>query len=279
MLTLVVDRVELGHQLRQAIDNGEFKLRYQPLVALDTGGVAGLEALIRWEHPTRGLLSPEDFMEVAEETGAIVPIGKWVLDTACQQARRWKDMFPDVPFRVSVNLSPVQVFQANIIDAVSGALARSGLDAGDLVLELTEVVMVKDVDLAATRLRELKALGVYLAIDDFGTGYSSLNYLRQLPFDILKIDKGFVDGVTSGGTESALTRAIISLAHTLELYTVAEGVEHADQAEALRKLGCRFAQGYLYAKPLTAPQVEALLTAGGILTGDECVDALAPART
>jgi diguanylate cyclase (GGDEF)-like protein len=264
MLDSVVERVELGHELRHAIEAGEFVLHYQPVVALADRRILGLEALVRWQHPTRGLLAPGKFIEVAEETGVIVPLGAWVLDTACAQAHQWRAQFPELPCTLGVNLSPVQVFQANVLDAVSGALARSGLDPADLVLELTEKVMVKDTELAAQRLRQLKTLGVRLAIDDFGTGYSSLNYLMHLPFDLLKIDKTFIDGVHKGPRESAPAQAIINLAHSFDLETVAEGVEEPEQAEVLARLGCRFAQGFLFAEPALASDIEVILAAGGL---------------
>jgi diguanylate cyclase (GGDEF)-like protein len=262
MHSAVVSRVELEHQMRLACDLQQFVLYYQPLVSLETGQLVGLEALVRWQHPTRGLLTPGHFIDVAIKTGAIVPLGSWVLDTACQQAARWRERHPNVPFTLSVNLSPVQVFQPDIVDMVSGALSRSDLAPEDLVLELTEEVMIKDAATAHKRLQELKDLGVQLAIDDFGTGYSSLNYLRNLPVDILKIDKSFVDGLTAGPTESAFGKLIIDFAHTLDLRTVAEGVEQPEQAVALRRLGCHLAQGYLFAKPLPANDVDSLIARG-----------------
>jgi diguanylate cyclase (GGDEF)-like protein len=263
MHSAVVTRVELEHQIRVACDLGQFALYYQPIISLETGGLAGLEALVRWQHPTRGLLAPAEFIDVAVRTGAIVPIGRWVLDTACQRARQWRDRHPSVPFTISVNLSPVQVFQTDMVETVRGALDRWGLAPEALVLELTEEVMIKDADTAARRLEELRDLGVQLAIDDFGTGYSSLNYLRHLPVGILKIDKSFVDGLTAGPTESAFGKLIIDFAHTLGLRTVAEGVEHPDQAMALRRLGCHLAQGYLFAKPLPAADVDAFIDGAG----------------
>ena len=261
MHTAVVSRVELEHQIRVACDLEQFAVYYQPIISLETGRLAGLEALVRWQHPTRGLLAPAEFIDVAVKTGTIVPIGRWVLDTACQRARQWHDRHPSVPFTISVNLSPVQLFQPDLVETVRGALDRWGVAPEALVLELTEEVMIKDADTAARRLQELKDLGVQLAIDDFGTGYSSLNYLRHLPVDILKIDKSFVDGLTAGPTESAFGKLIIDFAHTLGLRTVAEGVEQADQAVALRRLGCHLAQGYLFAKPLPAADVDAFIDA------------------
>jgi diguanylate cyclase (GGDEF)-like protein len=259
MHATVVNRVELERQLRGALVADQFVVHYQPVVDLDTGTILGLEALLRWQHPTRGLLGPADFIEVAEETGAIVPIGTWVLETACHEARRWQDQYPDQNLRLSVNLSPTQVFQADMVDTVRGALDRSGLAPGSLVLELIEDVVIKDVGAASSRLSELKVLGIRLAVDDFGTGYSSLNYLRSLPFDILKIDKSFIDDITVDPTKFAVGKLIIDLAHTLGLRTVAEGVERPEQAAALRELKCHAAQGYLFARPLPASAADELI--------------------
>ena len=263
MHTAVVDRVELGRDLVDAVQNGEFVLYYQPLISLQTGRISGLEALIRWQHPTRGLLGPAEFIELAEETGAIVPIGVWVVDSACRQAHVWKNSLPAADaFTISVNLSPVQVFQADLVHTVRSALDHSGLASRDLVLELTEKVVLRDTELAARRLRELKALGVKLAIDDFGTGYSSLSYLRLMPFDIVKIDKSFIDGIVDRAADSAVTAGLIGLAHTLGLHTVAEGVEDASQVPELRRLGCQIVQGYLFARPMPAAQIETLIASG-----------------
>ena len=259
MHATLVNRVELERQLRGALVADQFVVHYQPVVSLETGGLLGLEALIRWQHPTRGLLRPADFIDVAEETGAIVPIGSWVLETACAQARQWQDRYPDEHLRLSVNLSPTQVFQADVVETVRGALERSGLAPDRLVLELIEDVVIKDVGAASTRLNDLKSLGVRLAVDDFGTGYSSLNYLRSLPFDILKIDKTFIDDITVDPTKFAVGKLIIDLAHTLGLRTVAEGVERPEQAAALRELKCHAAQGYLFARPLPAADAEKMI--------------------
>jgi diguanylate cyclase (GGDEF)-like protein len=260
MHATVVNRVELERQLRGALDAEQFILHYQPVVALDDGRIVGLEALLRWQHPTRGLLTPADFIEVAEETGAIVPIGSWVLETACHQARQWRDRYPAEKFALSVNLSPTQVFQANVVETVRGALDRSGLPAESLVLELIEDVVIKDVGAASVRLGRLKSLGVRLAVDDFGTGYSSLNYLRSLPLDILKIDKTFIDDITVDPTKFAVGKLIIDLAHTLGLRTVAEGVERPEQAGTLRALNCHAAQGYLFSRPLPAERIDMLIS-------------------
>ena len=259
MLTSVVDKAQIAQELRTAVERGEFVVFYQPMVDVLSGDIRGVEALVRWQHPTRGLLAPDDFLDVAEQTGTILTIGDWVLQTACRQAQEWAATPRRIPLKMSVNLSPTQVLQAGIVDSVRTALSTSGLDPSALVLELTEAVMIRDTELAATRLSQLKDLGVQLAIDDFGTGYSSLSYLRQLPFDILKIDKGFIDGITSGVTDAALTTAILGLAETLNMLSVAEGVEDARQASILQQLGCRYAQGYLYSRPVPADNMQALL--------------------
>ena len=259
MHAAVVRRVEMENYLRRAANDGEFTLHYQPIFALGTGRLDGFEALLRWQHPTRGLLAPSEFLALAEETGAIVGIGAWVLEEACRQAREWRDRYTGHPLTMAVNLSPVQLVQPDIVDVIQGALLRSGLPAADLTLELTEGVMVSDTTVIVDRLHALKDLGVQLAIDDFGTGYSSLGHLRALPFDVLKIDKTFVDDVALASEESAFARAIIKLGQTLGLTMVAEGVEHAEQAVRLGELGCDFAQGYWFAKPLNVDGVEAVL--------------------
>jgi EAL domain-containing protein (putative c-di-GMP-specific phosphodiesterase class I) len=255
----IVARLELERDVRCAVDEGQFVVHYQPLVALADRRLVGVEALVRWQHPTRGLLAPAEFLQVAEETGAIVPLGAWVLQEACRQASQWAKACPEQRLTMSVNLSPRQLSDPAIVATVAAALSESGLPAGHLVLELTEGLLVSDGPAVVDRLFALKALGVRLAIDDFGTGYSSLSYLRRLPFDILKIDKLFVDGVAGGPEASAFAQAIIKMAHSLHLETVAEGVEHDDQTQHLRQLGCELAQGYHFARPLTPEDITALL--------------------
>ncbi|MBV9662830.1 MAG: EAL domain-containing protein [Actinobacteria bacterium] len=259
MHVAVVDRLELERDLFRAADNNELVLNYQPLIALNTGRLAGVEALVRWDHPERGLLQPGQFIEAAESTGAIVPIGAWVLREACHQARRWRDRLRGQPFTMSVNVSARQLFQADIVATVQQALTESGLEPKCLILELTESVMTEDTTATISRLGALKALGVQLAIDDFGTGYSSLSSLRHLPFDILKIDKLFIDGITGTPAESSFARAILKLARTLDLETVAEGVEDPAQVESLRELHCELGQGFHFARPLGVDGIDALL--------------------
>jgi diguanylate cyclase (GGDEF)-like protein len=257
----VIRRIELEHDLHSAVENDELVLHYQPLVSLATGRITGFEALLRWQHPVHGLLSPIAFMELAEESGAIVRMGSWVLRTACTQAQAWVDRYPHHPFTLSVNLSPSQLFEPGIVDEVISVLAETKFSPANLVLELTEDVMLKEGPDTMERLELLKSLGLQLAIDDFGTGYSSLSYLRKLPVDILKIDKLFVDGIANRETDSAFASAIIRMADTLHLETVAEGVEDAEQVEKLRSLGCLSAQGYHFAKPLNVDAIDALFGA------------------
>jgi EAL domain-containing protein (putative c-di-GMP-specific phosphodiesterase class I) len=219
-----------------------------------------VEALVRWDHPARGLLPPPAFIPLAEEQGLIGPIGSWVLLQACLQARRWQDRFPEAPpLSVHVNLSGRQLEDQSLVDEVVHALEISRLSPRHLTLEITESVLVSDVEAMSARLRELKGLGVLLAIDDFGTGYSSLSYLRRFPIDMLKIDKAFVDGIGRGREDTALAHAIINLSHTMQLHTVAEGIEQAEQAGHLASLGCQDGQGYLFARPLDADAMTELL--------------------
>jgi diguanylate cyclase (GGDEF)-like protein len=259
MLATVVDRVELGREIRGALENEEFRLHYQPIMNLATGEVVGVEALIRWQHPTQGLLLPGTFIGVAEDMGAILAIGDWVLNTACTQVQKWNTLYPDAHLCVSVNVSPIQLVPPAFVTAISSALARSGLPPRSLIIELTEEAMVRDTQLTSTRIHQIKDLGVRLAIDDFGTGYSSLANLRRLPFDIVKIDKEFIDSLPQDESESAFIRSIITLVDALEMVAVAEGVEQGEQANTLRDLGCRLAQGYLFHRPMPVDAMETLL--------------------
>jgi diguanylate cyclase (GGDEF)-like protein len=253
-----LERLQLDHELRDAIEEHQFVLHFQPVVELRSGRLAGFEALLRWQHPTRGLLAPDAFLGLAEETGAIIPIGRWVLDEACRVARLLRDRYPDRPCTMAINLSPRQVFEDRIVDEVSAVLVRHGVSAADVTLEVTESIMIDNSAATLGRLRALKSLGVTLAVDDFGTGYSSLAYLRQFPFDILKIDKGFVDGIVVDETEAALAVAIITLARTLGLETVAEGIEDPQQAAMLLQLGCDYGQGHHFARALDIDAVHSL---------------------
>ncbi|GID30247.1 putative bifunctional diguanylate cyclase/phosphodiesterase [Paractinoplanes brasiliensis] len=243
--------IALEADLRRAVVRHEFELRYQPIVHLRTNEITGVEALIRWMHPERGIVPPMDFIPLAEETGMIVPIGEWVLREATARVAEWNARRVGTPLSVSVNLSAVQLEQAALIQVVESALSDAGLAPAQLVLELTESLLVDHRPSTLRRLEGLKALGVRLAIDDFGTGYSSLAYLRRFPVDIIKIDKSFVDDVVDEPTAAALTNGIIQLGRALQLSTVAEGIEHAGQLTSLAGGDCDMGQGYYFAEPLT----------------------------
>jgi diguanylate cyclase (GGDEF)-like protein len=247
----VLDRLELKGALQRAIERGEMRLHYQPVVELPSLKILGLEALVRWQHPDRGLVSPGDFIPLAEETGLIVPLGNWVLTEACKQAKFLQDMLPGSdPLTMSVNVSVKQLHQKDLVVTINQALSDSGLDPSLLMLEITESVLMIDTDATIAKLHELKELGIRLAVDDFGTGYSSLSYLSRFPVDVLKIDRSFVSQVTANGQGSALGAAIVSLGETLKLQTVAEGIERPDQLKRFVELGCMMAQGFLVAKPM-----------------------------
>ncbi len=259
MHAAAVHRLDLENDLRQALGRGEFRLEYQPTVDLDEGRVTGVEALLRWDHPTRGSVSPADFVPIAEQLGVIVDIGAWVIDEACAQAARWtRDLAPGAPFTVAVNISGRQL-TPELVDRVTRALTRAGLRAEALVLEVTESLLIDRTDDVLEVLHTLRTLGVRLALDDFGTGYSSLSYLSRIPVDILKLDRSFIDRVAEGSRESELTRTILELAHLLHLDTVAEGVEHPRQVEALRGMGCARGQGYFFSRPVRPEVIGGLL--------------------
>jgi EAL domain-containing protein (putative c-di-GMP-specific phosphodiesterase class I) len=241
-------------ELRTALANRQFQLLYQPLLSTGTDRVTGFEALIRWSHPERGLVSPAEFIPLAEETGLIVPIGEWVLREACREAAGWH-----VPARVSVNVSPVQFRNPGLVDLVRSACAASGLHPERLELEVTEGVLMSDTAGTLATLRELKTLGVAISMDDFGTGYSSLSYLRSFPFDKIKIDRSFVADLGKAGESAAIIRAIIGLGHSLGMQTTVEGVETPAQLAHVRSEGCDQVQGYLIGRPLPPSAVRALL--------------------
>ncbi len=270
----MVERLELETDLRRAVEAGELVLHYQPLVELDQGRVFGVEALVRWQHPRRGLVPPGAFIPVAEESGLIVSIGSWVLRTACRQAAEWQR--PHGPLTLSVNLSGVQLEQPELVDEVAEVLRDTGLDPAQLVLEITETVLMSDAAAVAERLGELKRLGVRIAVDDFGTGYSSLQYLRGFPLDILKVAKSFVDGLTGTAEGFPLARAIVDLGDSLELDVVGEGIELSEQRERLIELGCELGQGFLFARPATAEGIERLLGSANISFGDLPLTPLEP---
>jgi diguanylate cyclase (GGDEF)-like protein/PAS domain S-box-containing protein len=254
----VLKRIELDADLRHAIDREEFVLYYQPTISLETGAILGVEALIRWQHPERGLVSPAEFIPIAEETGLILPLGDWILRTACRQGARWLAASRGLArFTLSVNLSSRQFAQPGLVQQIAAVLEETGFPAECLALEITETDAMGDAESTVHRLRELKALGVQLAVDDFGTGYSSLAYLKRFPVDVLKIDRSFVSGIETDAVDMAIVTATVSLARALGLRVVAEGVETPDQLARLRDVDCDGAQGYLFARPLPADDVTA----------------------
>lgn len=260
----VVERLDLLADLRYAIEREELQLEYQPIVDLETRSVSGLETLVRWDHPTRGRIPPVDFIPIAEQSGLIVSIGRWVMLHACAHARHWSRSMPEMPpVTVTVNLSARQLGDDHLIDDVANALRVAGLRRDQLVLELTESTLLANSEETIGILTGLKSLGVRLAIDDFGTGYSSLSYLHRFPVDVLKIDKSFVEGVDGGPGASALASAVVALGNSLGLRVVAEGIEHESQHRALQQLGCKFGQGYLYSRPLPPADVMPFLMQHG----------------
>jgi EAL domain-containing protein (putative c-di-GMP-specific phosphodiesterase class I) len=262
----VVERLELQTELQRALELNQLEVHYQPVVRLDLQADYGVEALLRWMHPTRGTIPPLHFIPLAEETGQIIPIGRWVLEEACRKGALLHEQFPRTPpLTISVNLSVKQLQSETIVDDVRQALEESGLPSSALVLEITESVMMADTDLAVQRLQELKSLGVLLAMDDFGTGYSSLSYLSRFPVDILKMDRSFL---SEEHEESGLIAAIIALGTSLKLDVVAEGIEVPAQMASLRELGCDLGQGFLFARPMNHEALVEYLVRGEEVTGE-----------
>ena len=248
------DRRSLELALRMAFENGEFELYYQPMLSLETGKVRGCEALLRWHHTERGMVSPVEFIPVAEEIGLIVPLGEWVIRQACADAAQWPD---DVC--VAVNLSPTQLLSKGLLPAVLGALASSGLSAHRLELEITEAVLMENSELTLRVLHQLRALGIRISMDDFGTGYSSLSYLRSFPFDKIKIDRCFIKGLGDSSESDAIVQAVTGLADCLSMTTTAEGVETREQLDLVRKLGCTDVQGFFYSPPVPLRELTRVL--------------------
>jgi EAL domain-containing protein (putative c-di-GMP-specific phosphodiesterase class I) len=256
-----VERQSTEESLRRALERQEFTLHYQPKISLRTGAITGAEALIRWIHPNRGLIPPAQFIPVAEDCGLILPIGKWVLREACKQARSWVDA--GLPLAtVAVNISAMEFRNENFLESVFEILKDTDLDPSSLELELTESVLMKRVESAASILQTLRARGVHLAVDDFGTGYSSLSYLRKFPIDALKIDQSFVHQIATTPDETTIVTAVISMGRSLKLRVVAEGVETREQLDFLQAQQCEEAQGYYFSPPVPPQQFAKLLQTG-----------------
>jgi diguanylate cyclase (GGDEF)-like protein len=268
MYAAAVARLALRGDLEMAVKRAEFFLLYQPVVRLDSQEIVGVEALLRWNHPQRGVVGPVEFIPIAEETGMIVPLGLWVLEQACHQAIAWDRIWPKRQLTMNVNVSARQITEPGFPEDVDRILAATGLDPTRLILELTEGVLMQDTETILATFVTLKRLGIRLAIDDFGTGYSSLSYLHRFPIDVLKIDRSFVASMLDGPDETALVRSILTMSETLHLETVAEGIEEESQLVELRSSGAALGQGFYFARPLSADAVTNLLkTGGGHITG------------
>ena len=255
-----VEALSIEQELQRALDRGELRLFYQPLVSLHSGDMVGAEALIRWEHPTRGLLTPDKFLPVAEESGLIVQVGAWAIGEACRRLRDWERRNGvDTPFGLAVNLSARELTHPDVVTTVLNAVRRSALDPSRLTIEVTESTAMADRDSGFRALRELSGAGVRIAIDDFGTGYASLDHLREMPADILKIDRSFVAGMAANSPDSALVAAAVAMGRALEMEVVAEGIETSEQVADLRELGCPLGQGFLFARPLPPEEIDTLL--------------------
>jgi diguanylate cyclase (GGDEF)-like protein/PAS domain S-box-containing protein len=257
-----VEALAMEQELQRALEKGELRLFYQPCVDLETGELAGAEALVRWDHPSRGLLAPDQFLDVAEETGLIVQMGAWVVDEACRQLAEWRRRPESADMRLSLNLGARELTHPDAVTTVLGAVRRSGIDPTSLTIEVTESTAMADSDTGFRALRELSEEGVRVAIDDFGTGYSSLDQLRLMPVDVVKVDRSFVQGMAADSTDRELVAAVVGMGRALNLEVIAEGIETVEQAETLRELRCDLAQGFLYARPLPADELDELLTAG-----------------
>lgn len=255
------ERLSLENRLRKALERKEFTLLYQPQVDILTDNIVGAEALVRWNSPDAGMVSPNDFIPLAEENGLILPLGEWVLSTACRQNRTWQmDGLP--PVRVTVNLSSLQFSQQNLLEVVKRALRETQLDPRHLELEITESSLMQDADSTVRTLNMLKASGIRIALDDFGTGYSSLSYLKRFPLDVLKIDRTFVSNITTDADDAAIATAIIAMGRSLNLSVIAEGVETREQLRFLLERGCHEVQGYVYSPPVSADAFAEILRSG-----------------
>lgn len=254
----LLSKIELQSELRNALQNGEFEVFYQAQIDLSNDKIVGFEALVRWAHPEKGIIAPGGFVQVAEETGLIVPIGRWVLFEACRQLKRWEEEGFD-EISIAVNLSARQFKDADIVEMVQEVIEETKIEPSKLDLEITESIAIENIDYTIQIIKQLKDMGITFSLDDFGTGYSSMNYLKNLPVNHLKIDKSFLDRVNENTSDQQIVSTIISLAQTLDLVVIAEGVENCEQAVFLKSAHCNQAQGYLYSKPIPAKEASALL--------------------
>jgi diguanylate cyclase (GGDEF)-like protein len=277
MNAMTAERLDLERDLRTALAEQQFELFYQPKVSLRTGEITGAEALVRWRHPQHGLVSPAKFIPLAEDTGLIVPLGDWVLKQACAQAQAWRESGAP-PVQIAINVSVHQFMEDDLVQKVVAALADSGLQAGGLKLEITESLLMQDVEQSIATMHALTGLGVQLAIDDFGTGYSSLSYLKRFPISELKIDQAFVRDLNDNAEDAAIIHTIISLARNLNLKVVAEGVETIEQAASLHEAGCNEMQGYYFSRPIQAGALGDLLLAHDKAAQGRLLEAMQTAR-
>jgi EAL domain-containing protein (putative c-di-GMP-specific phosphodiesterase class I) len=253
--------LKLETELRRSVHRGEFIMNYQPIVSLTAGRIVGFEGLVRWQHPERGIVTPSQFIAIAEETGLIVPLGWWVLRESCRQTQAWQEMFPgEPPLWVSVNMSGKLFMKSDMVEQLLGILEETRLAPSSLRIEVTENVVMDHAELAVRNLMELRALGVQISIDDFGTGYSSLSYLQRFHYDQLKIDRSFVSQLASPGDSRAIVETILNLANSLGIGVVAEGIETAEQVDRLRQMQCPHGQGYWFSRPLGVTAAEELIS-------------------
>ncbi len=260
MRSRVIEHMQIENDLRRAIQRQELELHYQPVIKLSDGSIVALEALLRWNHPARGLIGPLGFIPVAEESRLIVPIGRWVIEQACRQAATWQELHPDsAPVSVAVNLSARQIADPDLLSHIEGSVRANRIDPSSLWLELTETTLLDDTAFVERTLESLKGLGVRLVLDDFGVGFSSLGYLKRLPLSMIKLDRSFVENLTEGSHDAAIVRAVNEMADTIGIGVVAEGVETEEQVQMASALGCGFAQGFHFSEPVPVSHVEALL--------------------
>ncbi len=260
MHTRAIERLHIENDLRRGLEREEFEVYYQPIISLITNKLSGFEALARWNHPTKGFISPTNFIPISEETGLILPLGSWLLEEACRQLKTWQIKYPqDFPLKISVNLSGKQLREITLIDQVERILTKTQLKPISLKLEITESILMENIEAATKTLLALRKKGIQLSIDDFGTGYSSLSYLHRFPVDTLKIDRSFVSEIKSGQENSAIVKTIVTLAHMLNMDVIAEGIENKSQLDQLKLLNCEHGQGYFFSKPLSREDAEALV--------------------